>query len=397
MLQKTSLNILFLCDFPFAGAGGVGRVTEVLAAEFMRRDFVVTYFTLSEGQQNVHNGITQYFLPKNEEIDSDASLKYVKQLLAKLQIDVIINQAGTKVDVLDFLAKLKSEIPVLSVHHNCVACLRENYRHIITENFGERFFFRLFDHSPGWTLLDRYHLFKQGKIFEKAIEVSARLVLLSEVFVPEVTTYVSSYPENKVVGIPNPAPFRAVTDVEQKKENRLLYVGRINYQQKRVDLLLDLWQRIYRDFPDWHFDVVGDGPDLDDLKKKAEDRQLERIYFHGFQDPRPYLEKAKFFCMTSAFEGYGMVLVEAQAYGVIPFAFHCFSAMEDIIQSGHNGLFFPKFDMDKYAHSLKSMMKDEKARKLMAENAQASVKKYDPTCVADMWMDLFDAVLKEKN
>lgn len=393
-LQK---KILFTCDFPFKDGGGVGRVTEVLAAEFMRRGDSVAFLALCRGQQSAHNGVTQYFLPNGGKKDDKINLQYVAQLLQELEIDVVINQAGTKVEVLDFLSRLRSSALILSVHHNCVACLRDNYRHIITENFKNHPLFRLVNHAMGWSLLDRYHLLKQGKIFRKAINVSDRLVLLSEVFVPEVETYVSAYPERKVIGIPNPAPFNAVEGVEKMKQNRLLYVGRINYQQKRVDLLLDLWDRLYRDFPHWHFDIVGDGPDLDDLKRRARQERLEKVHFHGHQDPRPYLEKAKFFCMTSAFEGYGMVLVEAHAYGVVPFAFDCFSAMEDIIQSGQNGFVFPKFDMDQYVNMLKFMMVDEEKRMRMAGNAQVSVKKNAPTRVADKWLVVIDEVLRERN
>jgi len=393
-----STNILFTWDSPFADGGGVGRVTEVLAAEFLRKGWQVTYLALCGGRQTVNQGITQYFLPDEEKLGSAEHVRYVTQLLKDLQVGYIINQAGTKIEVLDFLQELhiKHKQPVLSVHHNCVACLRENYRHILTESFQTKPFFWLIDHAPGWLLLDRYHLVKQGRVFKKAIEVSDRLVLLSKVFVPEVQVYVSDYPEHKVVGIPNPASFPVVEGVEKKKENRLVYVGRINYQQKRVDLLLDLWSRIYRDFPGWHFDIVGDGPDLEDLKRKAEGQRLERIFFHGYQDPRPYLEKAKFFCMTSAFEGYPMVLVEAQAYGVVPFAFNSFSAIEDIIQPGQTGCILPKFDLAKYAEALQQLMRDEEQRIQMAQQGQASVGRYTPERIVDRWLALIEEVELER-
>ncbi len=389
-------NILFICDFPFAGSGGVGRVTEILAEEFLRRGYNITYLAFCTGQEYVSDRIIQHFVPNPSRANGKENIQYVCKLIDELHIDIIINQAGAKIELINFFAKVKLDIPVLSVHHNCVKCLYDNYQHILTETFRNKKFFFLINNPLSWFFLKIYHRVKQGMLFSKAIHESNRLVLLSNIFVPEMKFYVPNFRNEKVVGLPNPASFPVVERVEEKKENKLIFVGRLCYQQKRVDLLLDLWKQIQLDFPDWHFDIVGDGPARCELERNAKAENLKRIHFHGFQDPRPYLEKAKFFCMTSAFEGFGMVLVEAQAYGVVPFAFDCFSALPDIIQSGVNGFIFPKFDLAQYTETLKQLMTDEESRKRLAKNSQASVAKYAPVCIIDRWENLFNEVAQNQ-
>ena len=228
-----------------------------------------------------------------------------------------------------------------------------------------------------------------------AIRYSNRLILLSERFIPELNELTGSYQIKKVIGIPNPAPFRAVHGIESKKENVLLFVGRINIQQKRVDLLLEIWRKLYVDFPDWRFEIVGDGPELENLKARAKEINLDRIYFHGYTDPRPFLEKAKIFTMTSAFEGYGMVLVEAQAYGVVPLAFDTFSALKDIIKNETNGYIIHPYSIDDYFGKIRYLFSDEKLRLKLAANAMASVSNFDASLIANKWLNLFNMVSDE--
>ena len=52
------------------------------------------------------------------------------------------------------------------------------------------------------------------------------------------------------------------------KKNELLFVGRVNITQKRVDILLEIWHKIFLNFPDWELNIVGDGEDLNYLKNR---------------------------------------------------------------------------------------------------------------------------------
>ena len=230
---------------------------------------------------------------------------------------------------------------------------------------------------------------KYGGFFTNAIAKSDKFILLSETFIPELKTYINTWNKDKVTAIYNPVPFAVQPQAMLQKENRILFVGRVEYSQKQCELLLPIWESVSKKFPDWHFDIVGGGSKLQELIAKAKDSNLKNIHFHGFCDPKPFLTKAKIFCMTSTFEGFPMVLVEAQAYGVVPIAFSSFSSLSSIIQDGDNGFTVTPFNIEQYIDKLYHIMNNETTRFQMATQAQKSVKRFLPVTIAEDWIQLF--------
>ncbi|GCC50606.1 glycosyltransferase family 4 protein [Chryseotalea sanaruensis] len=386
------MTILFLSSFPIdANKGGVQRVTETLALEFKRLEHSVIYLCVAEHAPVEVKGIPQYIFP--DAVNKILNCQdYLVGLVDKLKIDVIINQASMHKQLLAILngvaKRREKKVKIITVHHNCISCYLENYRNIVLDNIGPTSILKRFDYPFVWWLLKRYNKIKYGNQFKKILDISDNLVLLSPRFVAELKSYGVYKNINKVTAIPNPAPYRSQEGVEKFKENRLLYVGRLDYHQKRVDLLLDIWGRLQGSFPDWSFDILGDGPMRKHMQEKIAKLDLQRIILHGYADPQPFLQRSKFFCMTSAFEGFGMVLVEAQAYGVVPFAFNCYTGLQDIIVDKKSGMIFDKFDVDSYVKGLTHLMRNEDLRQEMASNAQEGLVKYYPENITDSWIKL---------
>lgn len=385
------MNILFITSFKVdPNKGGVQRVTFTLAKAFMKKNYKVSFLALIPSTEEKVEDFTQYYLPGKKYYSND-NINYIKNLLKEKKINVIINQTGIFPKAFKLIhAAILPGIKLFTVHHNCIACLVKNYRQIALDNKKDNILLKIIDNSFVWSILIAWHKLRYRFYYKKIIENSTKLVLLSKHFIPELkSTYLKKFDENKVIAIPNPAPFEIQKDIEEKKENRLVYVGRINYQQKRTDLLLDIWERLYKKFSDWELDVVGDGPLKLKLEEEAKKRRIERINFYGYQDPRPYLEKAKFFLMTSAFEGYGMVLVEAQAYGAVPFAFDTFSAVYDVISDKSSGVIVEAYDVEKYISELSLLINNDEKRIEMIKNCFETVNKFLPVNVADLWIDEF--------
>lgn len=392
------MNILFITLFKIdKNKGGVQRVTATLALEFERRNYKVFYLALTQGTNEIIENIPQYYLP-DRKYNSNENKDFIRNLLKEKKIEVIINQTGIYPKSFKLiLTCIHPDIKFYTVHHNCIACLIKNYREIVINGEKGIKLIRLLDSKLLWSILKTYHRIRYNKYYKYIINHSSKLVLLSEHFIPELSVYLKKYDAKKIVAIPNPAPFEIQSGIQKKKENRLIYVGRINYSQKRTDLLLDIWRKIYKDFPNWHLDVVGDGPLLSNLKKRVNIENIERINFYGFRDPRPFLEKAKYFIMTSAFEGYGMVLVEAQAYGVVPFAFNCFSAINDIIHDEINGFVIEQYSIEEYCKKLSGMMLDENRREIISLNCLNSVRKFLPELIVEKWISEFCSIDKRFN
>lgn len=127
---------------------------------------------------------------------------------------------------------------------------------------------------------------------------------------------------NKIFVIHNSE--RIVENICRDKKKQLIFVGRMTYTDKRVDMLLDIWDMVGDKLPDWELILVGGGPEETALRRKAERMGLKRVTFAGWcKDPSPYYRDASVLCLTSMHESWGFCLTEAQANGVVPIAFDC--------------------------------------------------------------------------
>ncbi len=386
-------NILFISQFPIEpDKGGVQRVTSTLAKEFIKKRMKVQYLILAHGSQTEIDGVIQYFLPLKNRVLSRENIEFVRKLIIEKEINVIINQAGIYKKSIAFLSAITPDkgVKTYTVHHNCIACLQNSYENIIMSNALYRKILKFLNFKFFWKILKYINKIKYSLYFKNAIKVSNKLVLLSPHFIPELKTFIKSFPSEKIISIPNPVPFSVVENIEYKKENRILFVGRIEVAQKRADLILEIWTKLSSKFPEWEFDVLGDGTFRKELEKRVIEKQISNINFYGFQDPRPFLQRSKIFCMTSAFEGFPMVLVESQAYGVVPFAFNSFSSLTDIIEHEKTGLIIKPYDIKEYIDQLSRLMEDDKSRIKMGQTAYDSLDKFKPELIAEHWKKLFE-------
>ena len=385
------MNILFIASFRITpNSGGVQRVTETLAREFSKSGHLVYYLSFSKGEEEIIKGINQYYLPKGEDYNNLENSVFLKKILIDHKIDIIINQIGFNLKALYFIKKnIHSNVKILTVHHNCLKCLNDQYHDIYISTLKKKGVDKLFDNKWGWYFLRKLHKFRFGKVIKETIVLSDKVVLLSDKFIPDIGFYMPNFNRSKIMAIPNPNPYSGVNASSLIKENSLLYVGRLDYGQKRVDRLIEVWYRLYKKFPDWNFHIVGDGSMRSELVKMVLEKDIKRIYFHGFKDPKPFYEKAKIFGLTSSFEGFGMVLVEAQTYGVVPITNRSFSSIDEIIDNGNTGLIMGEYNLENYLSELQKLMNSPQILEAMSKNAIRNVEKFSSKRIAHQWINLF--------
>lgn len=119
--------------------------------------------------------------------------------------------------------------------------------------------------------------------------------------------------------------------------NKFLFVGSL-FKLKRVEDTIIALSKL--NDSNIHFDVVGDGAELDNLKHLAKDLKISnQVIFHGRKsrdDAQKYMNTADCFVMTSSREAFGLVYVEAMAKGCITIATKG-QGMDGIIKNGVNG------------------------------------------------------------
>ncbi len=170
------------------------------------------------------------------------------------------------------------------------------------------------------------------------------------------------------------------------KENIVLYVGRLQNRQKNLTDFISIWKKINSD--KWKLIILCDGPDRVYLEKLS--KECKNIIFEGFKAPEPYYQKAKILCLTSIYEGWGMVLTEAMQFACVPIAFDSFPAVHDIIISGETGELIKPFSKEKYIYKLAHLMEDENYRSHLSQNGFNYVKKFDVSKILPKWIELIE-------
>lgn len=186
-----------------------------------------------------------------------------------------------------------------------------------------------------------------------------------------------------------------VDDVSVDKKKRVLFVGRLTYEDKRVDRLLKIWNCVYKHVAGWELILVGDGPERDSLEELVKRKCIDRVRFIGFSNQvASFYKDAAVICLTSTFEGWPLCLTEAQANGVIPIAFDCSSGVHEILSpSGQNGLLIPPGNIKKFAKALIKLLKDNVCREQMQVNVLQKSLLYAPNIVGEKWLQMFNELL----
>ena len=200
--------------------------------------------------------------------------------------------------------------------------------------------------------------------------------------------------KNAIV-IPNPLPFnpKEVSNLEYK---RVLSVGRISID-KGIDRMLDAWKLVAPHFSEWKLSLVGDVVD------KVILNQIETLQLQDSVEILPPTPKvieeyltSSIFVMTSRFEGFGMVLIEAMGCGVpnISYAFKC--GPRDIITDNEDGFLVEEDDKETFAEKLKLLIQDTQLRKQMGAKAKINVQRFSVENVMKKWNDLFYELLSKE-
>ncbi len=164
-------------------------------------------------------------------------------------------------------------------------------------------------------------------------------------------------------------------------------VGRLDHQ-KGFDLLLEAFAKI--EDPELGLVLVGRGPERDALKAKAENLGLgDRVHFPGFvEHPSAIVSRAELFCLSSRWEGFGHVIVEAMAVGCPVVVTDCEFGPAEIVESGESGLLVPPEDVDALAEALARLLANRGEAQRLAECARKRAENFGSNRIAARYWEL---------
>lgn len=386
------MNILFLLG-KFPSIGGVETVTAILANEFSARGHAVHVVSFEQVTEKpspaLDERVTLHRL--SYPVSSRSNRDALRDILATCRIDVIINQWCLPFHVTRLCRKAMRGLPcrLLAVHHNAPDCNARleglRMRMARTGNPVNRASLRL---------LLKGCAMATGASLRYVYAHSDRYILLSDSFHQAFRNITGLKDTGKLLTIPNPITvenpeFRYEPGLKKKE---VLFVGRLEPNQKRVSRVLETWALLEPCFPDWTLRLVGDGPEKRSLQEFCEEHRLKHVSFEGFQNPAPYYEQASLLFLTSEYEGLPLAMVEAMSFGVSPIVYGSFSAAYDLVDHGKDGCILPAaggFQAHRMAEMAAGLMREPAALRAMARNAIAKSRKFTREHIIPQWEKAF--------
>lgn len=206
----------------------------------------------------------------------------------------------------------------------------------------------------------------------KGIAHFDHLVILSNV---EYARWRQKYPKIQIHTIPN-----FLNEIPSKESNKsqkvVVAVGRL-VAEKGFYRLLDIWAKIKanQDLKEWKLHIVGDGHLKSRLQLRIKSRNVEdSVVLKPFTTDvgKEYLQ-ASIYAMTSLFEGFPMVLLEAFSYALPIVAFDIITGPSEIIEHGKNGFLIADWNLEEFQKHLTMLMLNQDLRETLGKSGKQTI------------------------
>jgi len=193
-------------------------------------------------------------------------------------------------------------------------------------------------------------------------------------------------PELKPTVIYNPLTLMP-GEVSKGTSKRFLAVGRFSHKHKGFDLLIKAFNIFAKNNKDRHLDIVGEGPEEELYKELIKEYKLEeRITIHPFtNNVQAFYSNAQVYVLSSRWEGFGLVLVEAMAHGLPVVSSDLPTSIEIM---GDFGLYFKNGDIEDLAQRLEDATHIDWEAK--SKEALEIAKRFDIENIISQWKKLIE-------
>ncbi|HEY0067392.1 MAG TPA: glycosyltransferase family 4 protein [Flavisolibacter sp.] len=169
----------------------------------------------------------------------------------------------------------------------------------------------------------------------------------------------------------------------------LLTIGWL-IKRKGIDLIPSIAEKVFSKHPEWKWRITGEGKEKEWLKKEIRNRNLQNhitIVPPSTQEVQELYKDASLYIMTSRFECFPLVLLEAMSCGLPCVAFDCPTGPADIIRHGVDGLLVPNEDIEAMSTAIIQLIDNEERRNTMSVEAYDGIDRFSPEKVYALWKE----------
>ncbi len=368
----TYQTILYITN-GVSGPGGLERVLSIKASYLADKyDYKIHILTLNQGEKEVFYTFSKHIVYHDISVKGNpiqylrTYRKGIKKVIKEVAPDIVlVCDDGLKGLFLPLL--IKKPCPMVYERHVSKNISIKSEKTVINK-IKKHILFKIMDF--GGQFYDKFIVLTKGNTKEwhlKNMEV-----------------------------IPNPLSFYPI-EQSNLKNKKVLTVGKQSYQ-KGYDRLLKSWKLVHEKNPDWELDIYGTKDSSEKLEDLAKNLGISNTVH--FYDPVKNIadkyQDASIYVMSSRYEGFGMVLTEAMAYGVPCVSFDCPYGPSDIITDNVDGFLVPNGDTKALGEKLNALIENDTLRRDMGNKAKKNSARYLPDKIIKQWDGLFKQLLKDK-
>lgn len=183
-----------------------------------------------------------------------------------------------------------------------------------------------------------------------------------------------------------------VSQISSCHSKRIIAVGRLSWE-KGYDRLIDIWELVSRKHPEWQLDIFGEGELEKNLNYKIAKKHINNITIHQTTNNISYEFSISSICvMTSYYEGFALVLLEALKHGVPCIAYDCPFGPANIIQDNQCGYLIENGNINLFVKKLCTLMDEDNTRKEFSKESIKRAKAFAIDIIMGKWINLFESL-----
>lgn len=301
--------------------------------------------------------------------------------LKKEKIDIIHFQTPITLGVQAIIAAKLLKIPLVGTFHTFFA--NPQYLEHIKMNYG-------FIQKVSWAYAKAYY--NKCDLITCPSEVAKR-ELLKHGFINKIKA-ISNGIDSSIF---NNSKYKQVRNKYSKKGNLILFVGRIAHE-KNIFYLLDCFKLILKKLPETKLIIVGDGPQLKELKESVKSLNLSgKVIIIGKIAHEKLVKSSIFkasdlFVTASTTETQGITMLEAQANGLVCVGIDA-GGTKELIKNNYNGYLVKKGNKRDFANKTVKLLLNSSLRERMQKNTLKEIKHHFISNVIEIWEKVYSELI----